>query len=522
MVVRDEEKDLPRCLDSVRGVADEIVVVDTGSSDQTVAIARRYGAIVREIPWKNDFAAARNHSLQLASGDWVLYLDADEALLPDGRHLLPTLLSDPAAEGYFLTIQSLLGPRDEGQYQVDQIFRLFRNRPHYRFIGPIHEQIVSVIQNMTPGAVLLPSPLRIVHYGYLDEYVQGKRKHQRNLRLLQDSLKDRPGDPFVLYNIGMQHVRMGADRQAKAALAASLAKAPAQAPWRPALIKWYAQTLSRLERWQAALAVLGDGTRQYPDYTDLHYLTGQVHAAVCQWDAAIRCFETCIKLGPAPSPPYSGTEPDLGLGKAHYSRGRALEEAGRCGDARDAYTRAASARPGWMVPLVRLARLLAAQGDDRELLQVLQGQFPGDSAAGLVMQAMLLAYAGRYRLAEERLRPLAAAGEMSRAAGYVYAVALAKLGRCEEALAICGQAGWQGSAFGPKLQALTLYCRLQLDDRAAVGELTADPRGLTALYTDLAGLLWDEPAERLGQFLRQLPRNSLLSGFVTRERQAGG
>jgi len=519
MVVRDEEKDLPRCLDSVRGVADEIVIVDTGSTDQSVAIAHRYGAIVREIPWRNDFAAARNASLQFASGDWVLFLDADEALLPDGRHLLPALLSDPTAEGYFLTIQNLMGPQHEAQYQCDSVFRLFRNRPLYRFIGAIHEQILSVIQTVTPGANILQSPLRIIHYGYLEEYVRGKEKRRRNLRLLQDGLATRPSDPFLLYNVGMEHARLGMHHQAQKAFVAGLAKAPLDAPWRPALVKWYGNALSRQQRWQAALTVLTEGTRQYSDYTDLHYLIGCAHGALGQWDEAIHSFEACIKLGPAPCPPYSSTEPELGSSKAHYSLGRALEGAGRYGDARAAYTRAASARPGWMPPLGRLVRLIARQGDDQEITRVLEGHFPGDSGSDQVMQALLLAYAGRYQLAFDRLKPLAATGEISRAAGFVFALTLAKLGRHAEALGICVQAGWQGNSFLPKIRALTLYCRMGMNDWAVVRELTGDRKGLQALYTDLAALLWDEPAGHLTQLLRQLPRNSLLSELMKKARQ---
>src|SRR5262245_1489579 len=80
MIVRDEEAYLDDCLKSIVDEVDEIVIVDTGSRDRTCDIARRYGARLFDLPWTGDFAAARNHALDRASGDWILYIDADERL----------------------------------------------------------------------------------------------------------------------------------------------------------------------------------------------------------------------------------------------------------------------------------------------------------------------------------------------------------------------------------------------------------------------------------------------------------
>ncbi|HEY8346562.1 MAG TPA: glycosyltransferase [Symbiobacteriaceae bacterium] len=518
MVVRDEERDLPRCLDSVRGLVDEIVIVDTGSKDQTVAVARRYGAVVRQISWQNDFAAARNASLELATGDWVLVLDADEVLLPEETHVLPLLLSDPGTEGYFLTVKNLLGSPADPQYQCDPVFRLFRRRPAYRFVGRVHEQILPVIQAVNPQAVVRHSPLTILHYGYLDEYVRAQNKRQRNIRLLEASLAARPGDPFLLFNLGREHMRSGADRRAAAAFGAALARAPAEAPWRPALIKWYADTLNRLGRRAAALEVLRQGIRDYPDYTDLHYLLGMVHGALGQWDAAIRAFEACRARGPAPCPPYASTEPELGNSKADYMLGMALLRVGRDQEAQEAFARAAAARPGWLAPLQQLCRLLAARGDEQALLQVLNRHFPGNSPSDQVMQALLLARTGCYEPALERLKPLASTGEMNRPAAYVYALVLAKLGRYPEALALCGQEVWEGTALFLHIRALTLYCYLKTEDRAGIRRLTADRSQLRELYTTLAGLLWDEPEAELTRLARNLPRGSVLVELVRKER----
>lgn len=521
MVVRDEEQDLPRCLESVRGLADEIVIVDTGSQDQTVTIAKRFGAIVHESPWHNDFAAARNRSLELASGDWILVLDADEELLPDGRQLLPQLLDDAGTEGYFLTIQNLLGTEIDPQYQCDPVFRLFRRRPGYRFVGAVHEQILSVIQVVSPGAVVGHCPLQIRHYGYLDQYVQAKGKRQRNRRLLEASLAARPDDPYLLFQLGMEQMRASQDRRAAEAFRGAFAGAPLEAPWRPALVKWYGNALIQLARLPAALALLAQGIKEYPDFTDLHYLCGMVNGKLGNWQEAIQRFQTCRERGPAPCPPYSSTEPELGASKADYSLGMALEGAGRYPEAEGAYARAAAARPGWLAPLQRLTRLLGLQGKERELLMTVESHFPGDSEADLVMRSLLLAKAGRYQQALDQVLPMASEGRLSRSAGYVYALTLAKLGRWQEALALCIQEGWQGTAFVPKIRAIILYCQVQLGDKAAIGQMKQDRKGLQALYADLASLLWDEAEASLTRFVRELPRSLLLSELIAKERQPG-
>ena len=100
MIVRDEERNLPRCLKSVKSIADEIIVVDTGSQDNTVLVAKELGADVYYFEWCDDFAAARNESLKHATGDWIFQIDADEELLPDSVSVLRKAPGYPAGQGH--------------------------------------------------------------------------------------------------------------------------------------------------------------------------------------------------------------------------------------------------------------------------------------------------------------------------------------------------------------------------------------------------------------------------------------
>src|SRR5271169_6342956 len=145
MIVRDESKFLPGCLASVRGVADEIVVVDTGSKDDTVAIASAHGCRVVHFPWRDDFASARNESLRRCSGRWVLMLDADERLAPGQEEALRACCGDGSASAYMLQVRSRSTLPTGVAVHVMPYARLFRNDRAFRFEGTIHEQITPSI-----------------------------------------------------------------------------------------------------------------------------------------------------------------------------------------------------------------------------------------------------------------------------------------------------------------------------------------------------------------------------------------
>lgn len=161
MIVRDEEKNITRALASVSSIATEIVVADTGSVDGTVRTAESLGARVVSIPWNDDFAEARNAALAHTTGDWVLILDADEAVSPELARDIDRLLKDSKVDAYLLPVMNVVDGR-----RVDRvpIVRLFRNKPAYRFTGRVHERIADSIQ--AAGGVIKTIESGIEHYGY--------------------------------------------------------------------------------------------------------------------------------------------------------------------------------------------------------------------------------------------------------------------------------------------------------------------------------------------------------------------
>ena len=149
MIVRDEARFLADCLQSVQGVVEEIVVVDTGSKDDTVEIARSFGARVFHYTWDDDFAAARNCALAECTGDWVLSLDADEQLDPATKDEIRTAAAEPGVHAWYLRMATMEGETPTAD-EVRMI-RLFRRTPGTRYTGRIHEQVVQDIPNKKVG-----------------------------------------------------------------------------------------------------------------------------------------------------------------------------------------------------------------------------------------------------------------------------------------------------------------------------------------------------------------------------------
>lgn len=206
LIVRNEAHNLPRCLASAAGVVDEIVVVDTGSTDDTVAVAESYGARVLHHTWQDDFALARNVSLEAATGDWLLVLDADEALPPETREKLKRTLWLTDADALQVTVRNFMPDDLLVSYKDFSSFRLCRNRPEYRYSQCIHEQILPALEKH--GARLEPADLLIWHYGYAQSTVQGvTRRAARDRVLLEQAVAADPNHAYLNYQLGALYLR---------------------------------------------------------------------------------------------------------------------------------------------------------------------------------------------------------------------------------------------------------------------------------------------------------------------------
>lgn len=221
MIVRDEERNLADCLRSVEGAVDEIVIVDTGSKDETIAIARTFGARVFEQAWIDDFSAARNRAIDEATSDYALILDADERLEPATcARLRDVVAGAKDAAGFVFVTRSLMPAGETARWTDTQSTRLFTRRPEHRYEGAIHEQITPAI--VRAGGKVVETDLVLVHHGYLTDAVQGgQSRARRNLSLLEKQAKRAPKDAYVLYNLGCTYKAIGDLASARKALEAA-------------------------------------------------------------------------------------------------------------------------------------------------------------------------------------------------------------------------------------------------------------------------------------------------------------
>ena len=206
IITKNEEHCISRCLNSVQDIADEIIVVDTGSDDRTLEIANEYGARLFSFFWIDDFAAARNYAISKSKGQWILVLDADEILEPVSREVLFDFIQSNPAEGYYFKVFSYLA--FGCQNVEDYVVRLFKNIPEYRFSGAIHEQVAGSILSSNGNSGLVFSPFTIFHYGYLSKELQNKKKFERNTTIIKKALAVNPEDPFLYYSLATEYMQV--------------------------------------------------------------------------------------------------------------------------------------------------------------------------------------------------------------------------------------------------------------------------------------------------------------------------
>jgi tetratricopeptide (TPR) repeat protein len=289
MIVRDNARTLAACLESIRRWVDELIIVDTGSTDETPQIVQRYGGKLYHFAWCDDFSAARNESLKHASGEWVFWMDSDDTITPEcGRGLreLAYRDTDPSILGYVMQVHCP-GDGEDGRFDVTAVdhVKLFRNRPDLRFDGRIHEQILGAIR--LAGGEVAWSDYYVVHSGS-DHSTEGQnRKRQRDLRLLNLELRERPNHPFTLFNLGMTYADCERFEEAVDFLARSIANSD---PGESHLRKAYALLMfaqMRLKRLDEARETCRIGRVLFPDDIELRFRQGVLlHELRCLSEAA--------------------------------------------------------------------------------------------------------------------------------------------------------------------------------------------------------------------------------------------
>ena len=273
MITKNEEKNISRCLDSIKDIVDEIIIVDTGSTDKTIEIAKSYGANIYHYEWSNDFSKARNVSLQKATKDWILVLDADEVLPYEEGLKLKNIINTSVNEGLFLRLDNIIENVNLGDAVV---LRAFKNNPKYRFRGSMHEQVIFSIEEVSGKDKIQPTNVKITHYGYDPNVCDMEEKQKRNLSILE-SYPQEDRDGYFYYSLGNEYSRIKEYDKAidvyKKALDYTRDNYVDTMPsYLSYLVVNLSKTYSALKKYKEAISILESFQKKYPDFRDLYFL----------------------------------------------------------------------------------------------------------------------------------------------------------------------------------------------------------------------------------------------------------
>jgi glycosyltransferase involved in cell wall biosynthesis len=270
MIARDEARSIGRALASARPHVDQMIVLDTGSADDTAAIAAAAGARVERFAWVDDFAAARNAALACSNADWNLILDADEWIEGDADALGPAGL--PMGGGDFLGLVQVASAMGEGSAASLARSWIARVLPRgVRYDGAIHEQPVSALRQVR-------MPLVVGHDGYLPESLA--RKGGRNAALLEAAVRVRPGDGYLWFQLAKEHQVRGRAAEAADAFARALSLSAADEPFRHALVVRSITALKTAGRLEDAVTLANAEFDTWPASPDFFFAVGDLYLEV--------------------------------------------------------------------------------------------------------------------------------------------------------------------------------------------------------------------------------------------------
>jgi glycosyltransferase involved in cell wall biosynthesis len=489
MIVRDEEEMLPRSLAAVRDAVDEIVVVDTGSVDRTVEIARSFGAKVIEREWTGSFADARNASFDAATGDWVLYLDADEVLVSDDAQRLRALLGRTWREAFYLVETNFTGELGDGTAVTHNALRLFRNRSEYRFEGRIHEQIAQNLPSGQPERIEI-TDVRVEHYGYLGVVRDAKDKSRRNIELLERERDDATEDSgFLHFNLGSEYAALGEDANARASFERAwelMRGTPDLAAYGyiPSLVVRLVRARRLTGALDAAIQLADEGLKLLPGFTDLVYEQAEAAREAGRPDAAAALLERCLQMGDAPSK-YSATA-GRGSYLALVALARLRRAAGDAAGARELLARCLDEHPHYLGAVGPYAVAALADGlGPQELLADLAQRTPQLTASARFLVGTALYENAHAAEAEEQFRAVVAAQPQNAGARVALAESLLSQRRWAEAADAAAAVG-DGAPFADAARRTELFARIVAGD--AESAATAAARAAADLApVELAG-----------------------------------
>jgi predicted Zn-dependent protease len=391
MIVRNEAANLRTCLQQVMSLFDEVIVVDTGSQDDTRQIAEGLGAKVFDFPWCDDFSAARNFAIEQATGDWICWLDADDRIDSDNRTRLAALFDrlrnqpeDTPRRMYVMTTVSSSRHSSEPATLISHV-RLFRNHSQARWKGRVHEQITLALEAL--GDELVHTDIRIEHVGYLDP-ATCQRKANRDLRLLRMDYATDPDNPVTLFLLGTTYMRIGQPHQALAHLLKSLQRVQSRGDWVRRLYALIVDALLRLGRREEAFGMTTEALAKFPLDVELTTRRAELFCDFGDLGSAERALTELLRA-PRSSYMLHGASTYHDGREARALLGRIYRETQRFEQAEQIFQELLAEQPAWIPGWVNLGYTYLMQnrwGDVEYVAKQLEKCDMGDPYA-LVMRA---------------------------------------------------------------------------------------------------------------------------------------
>ncbi|QOR36419.1 glycosyltransferase [Clostridium sp. 'deep sea'] len=370
MIVKNEEDYLAECLNSVKNYVDEVVIVDTGSTDKTIEIAKHYKVKLIESIWQGNFSKARNLAINNAKCDWILILDADERLEQVAIKKWQALLNNNYVDGYNFKVIDYLGDKQGQSYVSGTSLRLFRNKPQYRYQRRIHEQIEkSIITNSKKTTPCVFSEVIIYHYGYLAETIKKKNKTERNISLLQAEV-ELNGDAYSHYNLGAEYLRIADYQKAVTNFNMCLQSPNYKLGYMAECHKKMALSLYLMGTYKQSLLFLQDSIKIYPDYTDLYFLASEVLYTLGEFELASNYLKKCLQLGDVYKHTYTSLK-GVGSFRAFYRLGLIAEEQNKTELALGYYHDSLKINPSFIYVIKALINLVANTVPEAEFVNKL-------------------------------------------------------------------------------------------------------------------------------------------------------
>jgi tetratricopeptide (TPR) repeat protein len=439
MIVKDEEAMIGRCLEAARDAVDEIIVVDTGSTDRTVEIAERHGARVLHHVWDGDFSAARNVSFEAATGDWVMYLDADEVLVAADAARLRALTGRTWREAFFLTETNHTGDIEDGTAITHDAMRVFRNRPEYRFEGRIHEQIAQHLPSYLPERQERTT-VRVEHFGYLGAVRDTKDKTNRNLELLERQVAEGDDTPFLHYNLGSEYAATGDAPRALTHLARAWRAVcetgrVSSDGYAPALAARYVHALRNTGR-LAEVGTAGDAALEiFPGFTDIVLEQALAAGAAGDLEREEALLRRCLEMGDGPSR-YSATV-GCGTYRPLVALADVLRRRGALDEAEATLRGCLQEHPGFLAAVDPYAAALLRRGvPAADVVETVHALVADSTPSVRFLLAVALSEAGAVAEAESELRAVVAAQPANAHASVALAETLLAQGRFADAAAV--------------------------------------------------------------------------------------